>query len=157
MSPGRKRKSAAEHKANGNPGRRETRPEPEFKPVKGEMPPDWLDSGAKDIWHELMPILESTNVYTEADKHQLAMYCLHCSAVRRASLKLQECGDIYTSMSGNVSLSPYDAMLRLHSGLMHKYGSDFGLSPATRSKVAVAGGGKGDDKEAAIVLEMFGE
>jgi len=154
MGVGRKRKSAAEHQANGNPSRREIRQEPKFKPGKGEMPPDWLDDGAKNLWHEMMPMLERTKVFTEADRYSFAMYCLHCSAVRRATLKLQECGDIYVNTNGNVQPSPYDTILRQHSALMHKYGGEFGLTPATRSKVALAGGG---EKKSAEEAEMFGD
>ena len=157
MGVGRKRKPAAEHEANGNPGKRPIRPEPEYKVVKGSMPPDWLDDGAKDIWHELIPMLERTRVYTEADKYSFAMYCLHASAVIRATLKLQEIGkDIYINTNGNVQPSPYDTILRQHSSLMHKCGGEFGLTPATRSKVTGVGERNGG-KEAELAEEMFGK
>jgi len=145
MTRGRKRKSAAEHEANGNPSRRSIRPEPEFPKAVGCPPPDYLDEEAVAEWHRLMPYFERAGVMTECDLTTFAAYCVHYSRWREAGLKLRECGAIYTSSSGAVQVSPWDLMQRQHGVLMHKFASEFGLTPATRSKIVALG--KGDEQD----------
>jgi P27 family predicted phage terminase small subunit len=153
MARGRKRKPAAEHKANGNPGRRNIRAEPEFPKAVGAMPPDYLNEVAKRKWHSLMPMLEKSGAITECDLTLFAAFCVHFSLWQEALKELGEQGAIHITPKGCQQVSPYDTMVRQHAALMHKLGSEFGLTPSTRSKVALVGDGAEKDE----FEKVFGE
>lgn len=96
------------------------RAEPEFPPVSGAAPPDWLSTtDAVTEWRRLAALLEATRVLTEGDLTALGHLCnLHGACV-----KLYRAG-----------MQPTAAELtQLRLGL-----AEFGLTPASRSKAAPA-------------------
>lgn len=100
-----------------------TRAEPSFPVVDGyPEPPDWLTSTtAHDEWHEKVRLLSDAGVLTEASLTTLAHYCnMHADVVKRWEL-----GDKPTAADLT--------QLRLMA-------TEFGFTPASRSK---AGGGSG--------------
>ena len=62
---------------------------------------------------------------------------------------LREEGSIHRTPNGHQQPSPWDTIARQHSALMYKYLTEFGLTPATRSKVTPVGnaGKEKDDFE----------
>lgn len=93
-----------------------------FAPITGDIqPPDWLEVHAMKEWKRIVPILQRKRVLSEADLSALAMMCMLHGKIVKASI-------------GGVEVHAADtAQLRL-------YLSEFGLTPAARTRVAAQSG-----------------
>lgn len=69
----RPRKSAAVHKANGNPGDRPLRVEPKPRPVKPTRPAQLSEAGGK-VWDRVTAELEFMGILVAADQDLLLAY-----------------------------------------------------------------------------------
>lgn len=116
MSPaGRPRKPTPLKVLEGNPGKRPL-PKNEIEPpaTSGAQPPAWLRSrAALEAWHDLVPKLEKLRLLTELDIPALAMLCQVYAKVQRGGTAEDR------------------RQLKMLLG-------EFGMTPATRSKVAAA-------------------
>jgi len=112
-------------------------------------PPDWLSERAMRYWHEIGAVLLSMKVATAADgpAMQLLTETLAEWAEARQAVHLQ--GLVYetTTMTGDTMRRPNpevaqaaDAMRRALAML-----TQFGLTPASRSKVSALGDNDGKD------------
>lgn len=154
---GRKRKPTEIKKAEGNPGKRplnESEPKPP-NPTSLD-PPDWLNEIAKREWWALAPELERMGLLTLVDRAAMAMYCHHYSIVQMCRAQMGEGMTVaqqllHETPNGHMQASPYNSMLNQASMLMHKYQTEFGLTPASRARVSTDPEGKADPDE-----EMFG-
>ncbi len=131
---------------NGNPGKRpinENEPQPERK-----LPPcpDYLSETAKKRWMELGNHLLELGVMTVIDGDALANICsLHAWIVRleteietdKADVQLKHtidaAGNEFLEMKSNPRVNLLKDFYKLHRG----YLSDFGMTPASRSKIGV--------------------
>jgi P27 family predicted phage terminase small subunit len=126
--------------AEGLPGRR---------PINGREPqprvttpkcPTHLDRRAKQEWRRLIPILRRMRVLTEADGLMLANLCLMVSTLVRAQEKLNELGILYKAPSGYVMQSPLLSVVNQCVETITKLSREFGLSPASRSRLLISDG-----------------
>ena len=129
MTQGRKRVPRALHVLKGNAKKARQRKEPNFPVVTELSAPDWLvGPDARSEWDRLVGLLRPTRVLTEGDVANLGHYCnLHAELVRRYRTWLDP-----EAASEEVT-APMIAQLRM-------FASEFGLTPASRSKVAPAEG-----------------
>ena len=117
MTTGRKPKPTALKVIAGNPGKRALNAsEPRF-PSGGSPAPDWLGDEAAAAWNRLAPALESNGMLTVADADALAVYC---DLVGRY-VEARRAGD-------DVPMAVV--------GQMRQLASEFGFTPAARSRVA---------------------
>ena len=145
---GRKPKPTSIVEIEGNPGKRlhKRGAEPKFAQIRGSIePPEHLDAIAAAEWRRLAPDMAAIGLLTEADKVALEAYCTHYSLWRYALHVLQTEGMVHTTPNGHKQVSPYDTMIRQHAALMYKFGGEFGLTPASRARIAVPE--KGDDEK----------
>jgi P27 family predicted phage terminase small subunit len=154
---GRKPKPTAMKILAGNPGKRAVnRSEPKPNPGIPQCP-DHLHGEARVEWDRITIELGKMGLLTQADRAAIAAYC--CSYGRWSEAeRIVAKGMVYTprkkkivgggkgkksveleESSGLMKVNPavgiaHDAMV-----LMHKYLSEFGLSPASRSRLHVGG------------------
>ena len=147
--------------AAGNPGRRPLN-KSEPQPKRGNpMCPDWLDDEAKRHWEYILPILDSMRVLTVAEGDALVQYCRAYSRWKAAESHLMEHGTTYEVLDKDglfqrVQTRPQVAEARSMLDVMHRKQQEFGLTPAARSRIAVAPERSGDSKGKARFFKRGG-
>lgn len=139
---GRKPKPTAIKILEGNPGKR---PLNRFEPAyqkKAPPCPAWLDDEAKREWRRLARTMESMGVLTEADMAAFAAYCDAYSKWKEATEFLDQHGTIFKTPSGYIQQVPQVSIAQTYSKIMTKIATEFGLTPASRSRI-IAGNGEG--------------
>jgi P27 family predicted phage terminase small subunit len=152
MPGGRPAKPTAIKLLEGNPGQRRIKPEPQ--PTRGIPPcPAWLDPEAKREWRRVTPELDRLGVLTVVDRAALAAYCQAASRVMQAERALTDGGltvEVYKEgLDGEMRLAgiitrPEVAIALKYYGVMKSYLVDFGLTPASRTKLAADPAPKSD-------------
>lgn len=154
-------KPTAWKKLEGNPGKQKLN---EFEPVfatppKTPSPPTWLLKEAKKEWKKLAPTLIAAGVLTNADLDAFAALCQNYALYIETDKKITESGknaegvyQLQQADSGYLSIHP---MLSLRSKYFEQWRrslGDFGLTPASRNKIATAqaGGEAADGVEALL-------
>jgi len=142
VSNGRPKKPTALKVLEGNRGRR---PLNNNEPQPDSVIPDcldWLEPDAKEAYEQLAPMLNRLGLLTEADGHALAAYCSAFARWKRATEHIQKHGDTYPIRDNNGDIKyiqqfPEVSIANKAMTMMHKWGSAFGLSPSSRSNLAV--------------------
>src|ERR1700704_6383704 len=128
---------------NGNPGKRRLNPNEPKPRNKTPTCPSHLCPPAKAEWKRLAAQLTILNILTELDRGALAAYCQAYGRWVEAERKLHETPMIIKLPSGYVQQNPWLPIANKQLELMHKYLTEFGLSPVTRSRVSMAPAGLG--------------
>ena len=137
---GRKPKPTALKILEGNPGKH---PLNEHEPVPPKLQikcPAWLEPEAKKEWRRLAPSLESMGVLTTADQMAFAGYCQAYARWKEAEEFISKHGSIFQTPSGYVQQVPQVSIAQQNLKIMQSFCSEFGLTPATRSRI-IAGAG----------------
>jgi len=136
---GRKPKPAALRRAQGNPGKRPIPEEPQLRrPARAPYAPRWLSEEAKAEWRRIAPLLLEAGLLTEADYTALALYCQAYARWRKAEEKLAEQGEILESARGGLYQNPWLAVANRAWDQIRKSLAEFGMTPSSRLRVAVA-------------------
>jgi P27 family predicted phage terminase small subunit len=119
----------------GNPGKRplnHLKPKPRLA-----IPscPAHLQPTAKAEWKRLARHLHQLGVLTELDRAALAAYCQEYGRWVEAERRLKETPPLLKTPAGHVRPSPWLAISNKSVELMHKFATELGLSPASRSRV----------------------
>lgn len=132
---GRKPIPTALKLVTGNPGKRPLNTR-EPKPVTA-IPtcPAHLMPAAKTEWKRLARYLHDLGVISELDRAALAAYCQAYGRWVEAEKKLKETPPLLRTPAGYVQQSPWLAISNKNVELMHKFMSELGLSPVSRSRV----------------------
>ena len=121
----------------GNRGGRplnDKEPEPENKiPVK----PRILQGIAKTEWHRITKLLHGLGLLTEIDRTALAAYCQAYERWVKAERKIRKDGMVVTSDNGFPCISPYISISNKALENMKKFLTEFGMTPASRTRVKV--------------------
>ena len=132
---GRKPKPTHLKILEGNPGHRsvdtgEPRPELQIPTCPAHLCPS-----AKAEWKRLAQQLHTLGIMTMLDRAALAAYCQSYGRWVEAERKLKETPTLLKLPSGYVQHNPLLTIANKQLELMHKYLSEFGLSPVSRSRV----------------------
>lgn len=135
----RPRKPTALKLVTGNPGKRALpKHEPQFKKGVGQ-PPESLDSVGMQCWKRLAILLDRTGVLTAPDELALERMCDAYADIQACKALIERDGRTYTTTApdGNklIKQNPAVAQLRAADALFKSYLTEFGLTPAARSKV----------------------
>ena len=140
---GRKPKPTAIKVLEGNPGKRPLN-EHEPVPPQGDIScPDWLEPEAKREWARLAPALEAMGVLTTADLMAFAGYCQAYARWREAEEFISQHGVFFKTPSGYIQQVPQVSIAQQNLRIMQSFCSEFGLTPATRSRIIAANSGEG--------------
>jgi len=123
----------------GNPGKRPLPAnEPHPRPGVGR-PPAFLDVEARREWNRIGRRLERLGLLTEIDGRMLAVYCVAYSRWVSAEDKIREFGMITLSPDRRFPMpSPYLPIANKAMEQMQRAMMEFGMSPASRTKVSTA-------------------
>lgn len=131
-------------KATGNRGKRPLNDqEPSPENLDDKSPPEWLDDIAKEEWARVLPVLEKNKVLTEMDVSALEGYCRAYSILREASEDIKEIGLLVTGDNGISYQNPNLKIVTEYSKIVKGFLQEFGMTPASRTRVKVEKEGKG--------------
>lgn len=136
----------------GNPGKRPlNRREPKAAVLK-TMPaaPNWLPAAGRDLWSRRGPDLIAYRVLTALDLEAFEALCLHYAEWRAAEGKIKRIGALGQTDSGYEFLHPWVtiARQRYHDFVMMV--KEFGMTPASRSRIEI-----GEPEKAVDALTAF--
>ncbi|MGO4508004.1 phage terminase small subunit P27 family [Bradyrhizobium sp. 2TAF36] len=136
MMRGRRPKSTRIKALTGNPGKRPLNPhEPRPEPAMPECPPQ-LSPVAKQEWIRLTAELSKLNLVTHLDRGALATYCGAYALWAEAMEQIQKYGTMVKSPTGYPIQSPYLSIANRQAELMMRIASEFGFTPASRSRIS---------------------
>ena len=126
----------------GNPGKRplntnEPRPEVAVPDCPVELGPV-----ARTEWDRLAVELSSLRILTNLDRAALAAYCGAYAMWAEATEAIQKFGTMVKSPSGYPVQSPYVSIANRQAEIMMRIASEFGFTPASRSRISAPGDGE---------------
>jgi P27 family predicted phage terminase small subunit len=129
----------------GNPGKRAlNRNEP--KPTGKPTCPAHLDKRAKAEWTRISKELYAIGLLTAVDRAALAAYCQCWSRWVEAEEKIRETSLVVASKkSGYPIQNPYVGIANTALDQMRKFLVEFGLTPASRTRLSIDGDKSGSD------------
>src|ERR1700761_8062305 len=120
----------------GNPGKRplnmhEPRPEPALPDCPSELSPT-----AQREWARLSAELAKLNLITNLDRGALATYCGAYALWAEATEQINKYGAMVKAPTGFPIQSPYLAIANRQAEIMMRIASEFGFTPASRSRIS---------------------
>jgi P27 family predicted phage terminase small subunit len=101
--------------------------------------PSHLDAIARKEWRRLVPVLLRMRVLTEADGNTLASLCMAHSTLVRAQREIaKQPAMLLESKNGHKYRSPLLAIVDRQIELINVLSQQFGLTPASRSKISTS-------------------
>lgn len=137
---GRKPTPTAIKQLEGNPGKRplnENEPKPR---KKAPTCPKWLEPEAKKEWRRLSKQMEGIGVLTEVDMATFAAYCQAYARWKEAEEFISLHGTYMKTPSGYVQQIPQVAVAQSYFKIMERCAEQFGLTPASRSRITADAG-----------------
>lgn len=118
-------------------------------------PPVTLDRHGKDVWRRTVPVLGRNGLLTEVDGDTLAEYCHLQSLNYHVCRALKRCGHSMLTEkhtvdgAGNeileVKTNPLVTQKLNIAARLLPYLREFGMTPASRTRIQVAGGSRQDE------------
>jgi P27 family predicted phage terminase small subunit len=124
----------------GNPSRRPLRSGPQ--PARTEEQPEplsFLSEDAKGEWRRLAPELHRLGLLTVLDHTAFGAYCMSFARWVAADRQLESEGLLATGSMGNVVAHPLFKIAVQSARDMIRIGSEFGLTPCGRTRLAAGG------------------
>jgi len=152
---GPKTEPAALKLIKGNPGKRALDLDAGINPPV-EIPacPNHLNEHGRKEWRRITVELEPLGLITKLDRSMLAMYCQAYGRWVHAELKIREqekaqadSGIKQLSPNGYEQMSLWLIIANKSMEQVHKYASEFGLSPSARTSVAASAHQTGEGKQ----------
>lgn len=136
MKTGPKTKPTKLKKLEGNPGKRPL-PVNELQVDPGiPARPTFLKGAAKKEWDRVAPELFRLGVLTKIDRAALAAYCQAYGRWEEAERKVKKDGYLFETSNGNLIQNPMLSVANKALELMHKFLTEFGMTPSSRVKVS---------------------
>jgi P27 family predicted phage terminase small subunit len=134
---GRRPKPTRIKALTGNPGKRPLNlHEPRPEPALPDCPPE-LSPAAQREWTRLTVELSKLNLITKLDRGALATYCGAYGMWAEAMEQIQKYGTMVKSPTGFPIQSPYLSIANRQAEIMMRIASEFGFTPASRSRISV--------------------
>lgn len=124
------------------------------KPEKGIPPcPAHLKGAAKTEWRRIVPELDKLGLLTQIDRAALAAYCEAYREWSEACKLMEGKSPIIRTEAGNIIQNPLVGIKHKAAEHMHKFLIEFGMTPASRTRISVTPKGKEIDP----MEELFAE
>lgn len=137
MTRGRRPKPSRLKYLTGNPGKRPLNAnEPMPEAAIPQCPPE-LGPAARREWERLVGDLAKLSMLTNLDRAALAAYCGAYALWADATEQIQKYGAMIKSPTGYPVQSPYIAIANRQAEIMMRIASEFGFTPASRSRIAL--------------------
>jgi P27 family predicted phage terminase small subunit len=134
---GRKPKPTSVKLLAGNSGKRRLNHSEPKPPVAIPECPTELSPPAKAEWDRLSPELASLKMLSTLDRAALAAYCEAYALWLEAITAVRKFGTMVKSPSGYPMQSPYVAIANKQAEIMMRIASEFGFTPASRSRISI--------------------
>ena len=130
--------------AAGNPGKRPLNPAEPQPAVEVPRCPAWLPKRAKAEWRRITPELHRLGLVALIDQAALSAYCVAVAEVEQATATLEAEGRVCVwpifdkqgeKLGERLKAHPCVAMQRDAMAKVKAFVSEFGLSPASRTRV----------------------
>lgn len=119
-------------------------------------PPEWLSERATEIFAQLSATLHSMGIASPDDQAALAMLASRLEEIEICTAVIEDSGRTYstTATSGDKLLRARPEVAMRNEAMRHAQSllAEFGLSPASRSKVSV---GKAAEQNPFAALDYF--
>lgn len=137
---------------SGNPGKRPlNRNEP--KPEQAAPTcPAWLSERGRAEWQRIVPELSALGLLTRVDRAALICYVEAVADLQDATELLAKEGKVAVAQSGYKMPHPACTLKRQAMQAIRNFAAEFGLSPASRSRISVPAPADGPDNELADFL-----
>ena len=99
-------------------------------------PPEWLNEFAVEEWHFITPELAKLGILAKLDYSSIAAYCEAYGTFIFAKKELKNNGYVFYTEKDYQMPSPYVAIANKNIEIAHKFLKEFGLTPASRRKLA---------------------
>jgi len=133
---GRRPKPTALKVIEGNAGKRRLN-ENEPKPTGIPTCPGHLSKEARKEWKRISKELLTCGLLTSVDRAALAGYCQAYARWVEAEEKVAHLGHVVKSPSGYPVQNPYLSIANTCLDQIRKFATEFGLTPASRSRLQV--------------------
>jgi len=100
--------------------------------------PKHLKGEARAEWRRIYPELKAMGLISLIDRAALAVYCQAWERWVKYSKIVEEKGELYKTQSGNVITSPALWVANKAAEQMHKFLTEFGMTPASRSRLTAS-------------------
>jgi P27 family predicted phage terminase small subunit len=98
--------------------------------------PDHLSKHALIEWGRITSHLSKLGLVSDLDMTALAMYCQAWGRIVKYEKIVEKAGELYKTDNGNFQLSPAMWVINKAYDQCYKLLGEFGMSPASRSKVS---------------------
>jgi P27 family predicted phage terminase small subunit len=143
---GRKRKPEALKLVQGTQRKDRTNPDAPKATESIPRPPAYLSARAKQIFNKMVRRLKEIGVASATDTEAIAILAQRLEEVELLSKEVETVGHTYktTSRVGEEVIKSNPAVAMLNEAKRHAQSmlAEFGLTPASRSKVSAKGSGK---------------
>jgi len=140
----------------GNPGHRPLNKH-EPKPASRAVCPSHLTALAKREWRRVSVELEQLGLLTGVDAAELAAYCCAYGRWIEAEREVKKHGLLVPSaVPGVLKSNPAIAVVNQCLTQIDKFSSQFGMTPASRSRISVAPPSKQDDPFVSFMNSIAG-
>ena len=145
MGKGRKPLPDAVKALKGNPGKR---------PLAGDQPrpaagastcPAWISKEGKAEWKRIAPMLARAGMLSKIDRAALAGYCSAWAMFAEAEKNVAKFSPVLVSKDGNFYQNPWMAVRNKQMELMHRYLTEFGMTPSSRTRIKADKIDEGDE------------
>jgi P27 family predicted phage terminase small subunit len=120
----------------GNPGKRPLNDSEPMPNVAIPECPVELGEIARREWNRLVGELAALGLLTNLDRAALAAYCGAYALWADATEAIQKYGAMIKSPTGYPVQSPYVAIANRQAEIMMRIASEFGFTPASRSRIS---------------------
>ena len=117
-----------------------------------ECCPKWLESEAKKEWRRLAKKMELMGVLTEVDMAAFAGYCQAYARWKEAEEFITQHGTIVKTPSGYWQQVPQVSIAQTYLKVMNRFAEQFGLTPASRSRIVADTTSSGSEDELEALL-----
>ena len=153
---GRKPKPTAIKELEGNPGKRSLNKNEPRPKKKAPRCPTWLEPEAKKEWKRLAKQMELLGILTEMDMTAFAGYCQSYARWKEAEEFISKHGTIVKTPSGYWQQVPQVSIAQTNLKLMLRFSEEFGLTPSSRSRIAVSEEIEADDPMELLLIKGGG-
>lgn len=123
--------------------------QPEYEASRLQCP-DHFNQEQKETWLDIVPQLVRAGVAKDIDQMALEVLCEKWSEYREAQRKIAEHGFLVRTPNGYPQVSPYYSVAKQALNDFGKMMTEFGMTPASRSKVSTDSGGIKNDRFSGI-------
>jgi len=139
------RKPTALKILQGNPSQHAlNKNEPVYETANLE-PPSFLYGVGLEEWNDKAPLLAAKGVLTQADRAALSNYCVAYQELVEMTEKIKADGYFDTTSNGNVIQHAAVSIRHQAMDKVNKFLTEFGMTPASRTKISVDNPGSNSD------------